>query len=253
LDDVVDISDACASVDATGYLLVCSTQPSSAVVRRLQEIQTNKGIVTRYWDSIEVEKRLNAPNTFPLINIFFPKSSAGTRWRIYNTTRPSFWAANYKDYFLYLGSRISNLYPSLPDVEEIVKRLESVELPKGSDWNEHFIRPRAVYFDDKHDQYTVFADYIYPRGDNRNVLLPTQLDRVLKDGQGLYSDAQAMWKLTHWDISYVSTNQVSDHFHLDHKSYYEPYMDNFQTGSARKSFINKLDRVRDPDLIAVRG
>jgi restriction endonuclease len=252
LDDVTDISDACASVDATGYLLVCSTQPSSAVVRRLQEIQTNKRIATRYWDSIEIEKRLNAPNTFALVNIFFPKSSAAIPWLIYNTTRPSFWAANYKDYFLYLGSRTANLYPSLQDVEEMVRRLESIELPKGSDWREHFIRPRAVYFDDKHEQYSVFADYIYPRSDERNTLLPGQLNDVLKDGQGLYSDDQVMWKLTHWDIRYVSTDQASDHFHLDHKSYYEPHIDNFRSGSARESFISELSWVHNPDMIALR-
>jgi hypothetical protein len=38
LEDVRDITDACRAVNATGFLLVCSTQPSSSVVRRLHEI-----------------------------------------------------------------------------------------------------------------------------------------------------------------------------------------------------------------------
>ena len=36
LDDVNGISDACAAVDASGFLLACSTQPSSTAVRRLK-------------------------------------------------------------------------------------------------------------------------------------------------------------------------------------------------------------------------
>jgi hypothetical protein len=219
------------------------------VVRRLEEIQANRNIVTRYWDSIEIEKRLDTPSTFPLISIFLPKSSAAMPWKIYNSTRPSFWAANYKDYFLYLASRTSNLFPKLRDVEEIVVRLESIKLPKGKDWAEHYLRPRGVHFDDKHEQYSVFADYLYPLGKEKRTLTPKQIDAVLKDGQGLYSDSQSMWKLTFWDIRYVSTNQVSDHFHLDHKYYYEPYMDNFRIGHSREGFISELDWVYDPDEI----
>jgi hypothetical protein len=95
------ISDACAAVDAKGFLLACSTQPSSTVVRRLEEIEKDRNIVTRYWDSIEIEKRLDAPSTFPLISIFLPKGSAAMPWKIYNSTRPSFWAATepYMDNF----------------------------------------------------------------------------------------------------------------------------------------------------------
>lgn len=243
LDDVTDISDACAAVDASGFLLACSTQPSSTVVRRLEEIELNRGIVTRYWDSIELEKRLDSPSTFPLINIFLPKGSAAMPWKIYNTTRPSFWAANYKDYFLYLGSRTSNLFPQLGDVENIVARIESIKLPKGENWNKHYVRPRGVYFDDKNEQYSVFADYLYPEGKQKKTLTPKQINAVLKDGEGLYSDGQSMWYLTRWDIRYVATNQISDRFHLDHKDYYEPYIDNFRIGHSREDFVSEIDWI----------
>jgi hypothetical protein len=252
LDDITDIVDSCASVDASGFLLACSTQPSSTVVRRLQEIESNKKIVARYWDAIELEKRLGSPNAFALINIFFPRSSSQIPWNIYNTTRPSFWAANYRDYFLYLGSRTSNLFPRLEDVEEIVRRLESIALPKGADWEQHYIRPRGVYFDDKHEQYCVFADYIFPHGKEQTTLSPETVNRVLKDGQGLYSDETSMWYLTHWDIRYVESNQMSDHFHLDHKAYYEPYMDNFRIGNSREGWISEIEWVYDPETYVVR-
>lgn len=240
LDDVTDINDACDAVGATGFLLACSTQPSSTVVRRFEEIDARGKLVVRYWDSVEIEKRLTAPQTYALNYLFFPESTQGNPWQIYATHTPSFWAANFKDYFLYLSSRTAHTFPTLTDVEEIIRRLESIALPAGSDWDNHYIRPRAVYFDNKHEQFSVFADYLYPEGHETNVLSPAVLNETLKDGEGLYSNGAAMWYLTHWDIRYVASMQISDHFHLDHKNYYQPYMDRYRVGFPREEFLSDL-------------
>lgn len=240
LDDVTDIGDACEAVGASGFLLACSTQPSSTVVRRFEEVEARGKLVVRYWDSVEIEKRLTAPQTFALNHLFFPLSSKGNPWQIYATDSPSFWAANYKDYFLYLGSRTAHTFPTLTDVEEIVRRLESIELPKGVDWDRHYLRPRAVYFDNKHEQFSVFADYLYPERHASEAVNPTALNKFLKDGEGLYSDGGGMWYLTHWDIRYVASTQISDHFHLDHKDYYQPFMDRYRVGLARDEFLSDM-------------
>lgn len=242
LDDVKDINDACDAVGASGFLLACSTQPSSTVVRRFEEIEVRGKLVIRYWDSVEIEKRIAAPQAFALNHLFFPVSSKGNPWQIYATKSPSFWAANYKDYFLYLSSRTAHTFPTLADVEEIVRRLESIKLPDGTDWNRHFLRPRAVYFDNKHEQFSVFADYLYPEKHEAKALVPAELNEVLKDGEGLYSDGGTMWCLTQWDIMYVPCMQISDHFHLDHKDYYQPFMDHYRIGIARDEFLS--DRCR---------
>jgi hypothetical protein len=240
LNDVNDIVDTCEVVNAQGFLLACSTQPSSTVVRRFEELNGNGKVITKYWDSVEIEKRLNTPATFPLISLFFPESSKLFGWKIYNTHSPSFWAANYKDYFLYLGSRTANTFPALNDVEEIIRKLESIKLPEAKDWEGHYVRPRAVYFDNKHEHFTVFADYLYPRDKEDTVVTPQEIDKVLQDGMGLYSDGDAMWYITHWDIRYVPCWQISDHFHLDHKDYYEPFMDRYRIGFARDEFISEM-------------
>ncbi|MGG3562737.1 restriction endonuclease [Neobacillus rhizosphaerae] len=239
LKDVSSIIDECEAIGAEGFLLVCSTQPSSSVVKRFEEIEGRRNLLIRYWDGVELERQLNNPSTLPLIHLFFPKTSKEVGWKIFNTQSPSFWAANYKDYFLYLSSRISNSFPNLKDVEEIIKRLESIELPKGSDWSNHYIRPRAIYFDNKHETFSVFADYIYPYDQKESVLSPSKLNEVLEDGQGLYSDSTYMWYITHWDIEYISSNQISDRFHLDSKYYYEQFINNFKTGLPRRSFISE--------------
>jgi len=239
LPEITDISDSCAAVGANGFLLACSTQPSSTVVTRLSEIAASGNLLTTYWDGIEIEKRLNTPSTLPLIHLFFPDSGKEIGWTIYNTNSPSFWAANFKDYYIYLSSRTSNIFPSLKEVEEIIRRLESIPLPKGKDWEHHYIRPRGVYFDNKHEQFVVFADYLYPRGESETVLKPDAINDILQDGMGLYSDGNGMWYLTHWDVEYIETSQISDHFHLDHKDYYEKHMDNYKIGMARDSFISE--------------
>ncbi|SDZ16230.1 restriction endonuclease [Tindallia californiensis] len=240
ITDANNIIDDCEAVGAEGFLLACSTQPSSAVVKRFEEIESRGKIIVRYWDSIEIEKRLNTPSTLQLIHLFFPESYKQIGWKIYNTYSPAFWAANYKDYFVYLSSRTANTFPELKHVEDIIDRLESIKLPKGDEWQGHYIRPRAIYFDNKHEQFSVFADYLYPSNEEGEVLKPSDINKLLKDGQGLYSESNLMWLITFWDIRYVPSFQLSDHFHLDHKDYYDKFMDNYKTGFARKAFISEI-------------
>ncbi len=56
LNDLPNIIDACASVKADGFLLVCSTQPTSAVVTRLEELERSGRVRTRIWDGIELKE-----------------------------------------------------------------------------------------------------------------------------------------------------------------------------------------------------
>ncbi len=240
LDDVTDINDACDAVGASGFLLACSTQPSSTVVRRFEEIESRGKFVIRYWDSVELEKRLSSPQTLPLIHLFFPVSATANPWHIFATYSPSCWAANYKDYLIYLGSRTAHSYPSLKEVEEIVRRIESVKLPTGTDWNRHFLRPRAVYFDDKHENFSVFVDYLFPRSQEDTTLPPATLNESFRDGEGLHSDGTGSWYTTFWDVRYVPCLQISDHFHLDHKDYYEPFMHQYMVGMARDRFLGDM-------------
>ena len=57
----------------------------------------------------------------------------------------------------------------------------------------------------------------------------------------LYSDGGAMWFITHWDIRYVPCSQISDHFHLDHKDYYESFVETYRYGSTRVGSISDMN------------
>ena len=231
---------------AEGFLLVCSTQPAASVVKRLEELEGEGKLLARYWDAIELEKRLSVPALFPLIHQFLPVSGSLQPWKIYNSeTSPAHWAANFRSYFFYLTCRISNAFPDLHEVEVIADRLESVPLP-GSDFGSHYLRLRAVYFDDKHEQFSVFVDYLYPDGHEDDVLPPEQLQSILRSGYGLHSDSDGSWYTTYWDVRYVSANPYSDPFNVDSAMYYEPYMSNFRVGSSRDGWVDELDGPSPP-------
>jgi hypothetical protein len=249
MGDIKDLTDACSAVDATGFLLACSTQPASSVVRRLEEIGQTGRLLTRFWDGIEIERRLDVPDLFPLIHQFFPKSARANPWRIYNTESPSFWAANYQDYFVYLSSRIAHTFPALEEVEVIAARLLSVKLP-GKEWNRHRLRLRGVYFDDKHEQFSIFVDYLYPSEGVGDVLTPKQLDQVFRTGRGLHSDKTSEWYLANWDARYVEVSPMSDRFHADAKDFYEPYMSNFRIGHSRDGWLDEIE-APDPEEVEV--
>jgi len=112
-------------------------------------------------------------------------------------------------------------------------------LPIGDEWSHHYIRPRAVYFDNANTQFIVFADYLYPRGKENEIISPRDIYLVL--GDGISDDGTEWYIVTHWDIRYVETSQISDHFDLDHRDYYTPFMNQYRTGIPRHGyFLNDM-------------
>jgi hypothetical protein len=236
-EQIGSVIDDCKQAGTIGYLLVCSTQPSSSLVTKLGEIAANptNGLVTQIWDGVDLEKRLSEPRSFSLGHLFFPASFAATPWKLYNRGAPNRWAAHYRTYFLHLNSRISGSYPDLGECEVIISRLESIK-PTG----EHeAIRPRAIYFDDKHGHFTVYLDYLVPHKADPS-LTPADFNSVLHDGQGLHCDDDSMWYLTHWDVRLRRIFPFSAHFHLDHYTYYERDDGNFQVGGTRGDTVEEL-------------
>lgn len=240
-DDLGSIVDDCRQVGAEGYLLACTTQPSAGLITKLSEIQNQpaNNIVTTYWDAVDIERRIREPRSFALGHLFFPRSFEATPWQVYNDGSPNRWTANYKDYFFHLCSRISGKYPDLAECEIIVDRLESISIGPGER-----VRPRAIYFDDKHEEFTVFADYLVP-SDSQPQLKPSHFQAHLLDGTGLHSGKSGSWYATYWDVELRKTWPLSDHFHVDHYDYYVPYRGTYQIGMARDKFISEKSTYTD--------
>ena len=236
---IPSVVDDCKRVGANGYLLACSTQPSSETINKLSEIENNiqNNLVTSYWDSVHIEKLLMQPKGFGLSHIFFPKSMSDTPWKVYNRNAPNRWAAHYKEYFMILTSRDAVSFPSLDEVELIIEKIEQIKPKKDDEW----FRPRAIYFDNKNENFHVFVDYLISER-NSPSLSPKDVQEILNDWQGLHIEDGCMWYSTAWDVKLVKSNIWSDHFQMDHSRYYEEFYSDYESGSFRGDTIGDLAR-----------
>jgi hypothetical protein len=234
VDDLDNIVDSCVHHNATGYLLACSTQPSSAVVNRLEGVTTNpaNAITATFWDAVTIERLLSRPRQWAIAQRFFPLSAGN--WQIYATDRPNDFVAHYRGYVFHLTNRIgSSTDHLLPSIESRIAEIERIKgkLPKGQ-----FIRPRAVWYDDKNGGFTWYIDYMYSN-DAQPAVSEAQLATALHDGWAL-EDGQ----IYHWDIKFVQYWPDSDHYDQDHYDYYVRYMPNFLDGAYREDEENSWHR-----------
>lgn len=226
LSDLDDIVDSCSHHDAKGYLLVCSTYPSSKVVERLEGITNNKkvDIECNYWDSVRIEQILSTPKLWSIAQRFFPVSSKNSSWELFATSNPSNWIANYKGFHFHLSNRVGSTVDwHFDSIDSRIKDIQNIKLPE-----DHFIRIRAVWFNDKGGSYVWFLDYMHPH-DQKPIYGSIQIAKHLGDGYAL-EDGQ----IYSFDVITRSYLMYSDHYDKDHYDYYEPFLYNYQNGIHRE-------------------
>lgn len=223
--DLDDIIDSCAHHNVDGYLLVCSTYPSSTVVDRLNGITDNKNhkITATYWDSVKIERMLNTPKTWTVAQQFFPISANERGWKIYATETQNHWIVTFEGYYFHLKNRISP-YAEI-NLDIIAEKLEFIGKVKLL--SNHYLRIRAVYYDDKNTNYHWYIDYLYPTGEDPIATGSSIEDflynsNIFHDGLGHYIDVYCYQFLP-----------TSDYFDKDHYDYYTPYLYEFQSGQSR--------------------
>ena len=244
--DLDEIVTSCTQHNATGFILACTTQPSSAVVNRLEAISANPSnpITAVFWDAVTIQRLLSQPRQWAIAQRFMPRSTGS--WLIYATEAPNDFVAHYSGYVFHLTNRIgSSIGHQLKSIENRISELEAIELPFG-----HFIRPRAVWYDDKGASYTWYIDYMRPDKEDA-AIGKSALLVALRDGWAL-EDGQAY----NWDINFVRYLPWSDHYDKDHYGYYTKYLPNFLGGTSRNSTefeqywataqeLEELDRDRE--------
>jgi len=234
ISDLDDIIDSCAEHNASGYMLVCSTYPSSTVVKRLENIQNNKGITTTFWDYRFLERELLKPENWSLVNMFLPKSFAEYGWRI-SAIEPYFWHASYDGFIFYIATRIgTNCDYYLNDISDRINELKSKKLPDG-----HIVRLRGVYFDDKYTNYYLYIDYLIPKGmdENEEYLEDTVEEEIVDDIIEGVSYQYDIMTYRYWPHS--------DNFDRDHIEYYNNYLDVFKYGGQRERSKNNIYSKRE--------
>lgn len=212
------IVDAVAQHDAAGFLLVCSTQPSSALVSRLESIERTKGVHTHVWDGVELERMLTTPRGWAVAQRFFPVSAEASGWKVFATSEPNRFIGITRGFYIRISNRHgSKLGYQLDSITDRLDRVASIELPTG-----HEIRPRGVFYDDKHGGFVWYFDYLYgPRGWQREEIEPPldeyMLLRRLGDEGVTYDDGQ----FDNFEIVFRKVNRGHDAYDADHYRYYE--------------------------------
>jgi hypothetical protein len=223
VNDLDNIVDSCVQHGADGYLLACSTQPSSAVVNRLEAISAGRNAVleAKYWDAVQIERLLSHSRRWSVAQRFFPRSAG--EWLIYATEEPNDFIAHYRGYVFHLTNRIdSDVGMHLQSIARRISEIESIALPEG-----HFIRPRCVWYNGKSPEYIWYIDYMRPHKEPI-ALTRAEIQYALKDGWAL-EDGQ----LYSWDVSLIEYFPYSDHYDRDHYDYYTRYIPNFLAGRPR--------------------
>jgi len=231
IGDLDDIVDSCNHHKAKGYLLVTSTYPSSKVIERLDGISAypKNEIEATYWDAVKIEQVLSTPKLWRIAQRFFPVSSKNSTWEIYATESPNHYIANYRGYHFHLSNRIgSRVDYHFPNIDDRINEIESIKLPK-----DHFIRIRAVYFDDKGGNYVWFLDYMHPH-DQKPHTSSAAIAHVLGDGRALDNG-----QLYFYDVITRPYLQHSDHYDKDHYDYYSPHLKSYQIGMHRELNFEK--------------
>lgn len=223
--DLDDIVTSAAQHKCSGYILACSTFPSSGVVQRLEAISANQELhlTTNFWDAVQIERMLATPLMWRVAQRFFPKTATG--FEIFATESPNHWVVNYKGYYFHLSNRIgSHAQMHLQSIEARVAEIRALKLP-----DKHEIRIRAIYYDDKNGGYVWYLDYLRPSDDKAPVSV-AKLKSELKDGWAL-EDGQVY----NFDIILRSTSPWSDHYDPDHYDYYERDSRVFRWGGERRT------------------
>lgn len=217
------IENSCGLYNADGYFLVCSTFPSATVVSTLDGIERNGKITTAFWDCRALERQLLVPENWSIVNMFFPDSVKRLGWQI-SKIDSYFWHANYRGNIFYFALRIGTKCDYyLKYIAERLDELNQLKLPKN-----HYIRLRAVYFDDKYTNFMLYLDYLLPQGTaEEDFELSDDIIEVCNNRiiDGIYYNI---------DLKVYDYNGSSDNFDIDHQSYYAYYISNFKTGMERK-------------------
>lgn len=211
VSDVSDVVDRCRAAGAQGILLACSTQLTSGLARKFQELYQRYEIVSEVWDGVVIEKKLYTPHAYHIAQQFFPIGLSQPAWRIYFGGRSRCWFGSFKGYFVYLFSRSGMRPLSLRDAEIIIKETSVVGVGPGED-----LRVRSIWHDTPNGPfYNVCVDYLVP-SEHPPALSPNELsscfDMYCVDG-GTVS----------WSVRLQVTLPQSDYYSPDDERFYEAF------------------------------
>jgi Restriction endonuclease len=218
-DDVGSSGGIADTVDehaASGFLVACSTQPSSGLVQRLSSIENNKKIPTHYWDSETLRRWLNTPACWAIAQRHMPKSADGPR--VYATEEPNKFIVISKGSFVRYANRHGSIVDfQLPWIEERIDAVSDMDLPSGFE-----LRLRGVFYDDKHGVLEWYFDCLYQESDFYAIAeSTTELEIARLIEHNLASRNFEDYQLNDYEVNMRKVRPYSDSYDPDHYSFYK--------------------------------
>jgi len=211
VEDLGYIVETTRQHNAQGFLLVCTTHPSTAALQRLTANEANSGgtLTTHYWDGVTLERILSTPRMWAVAQQFMPKSTGASGWKIFATQSPHQWVAVHRGHYFHLSNRIGgNDAFDLPSLDRRMEELQALESEGGK------FRLRGIWLDDaKGGGYTWYVDYMIPTG--QKAPDPEEVEERLQSGMARedhqYHSFQVVVRTIEWG---------RDHFDMDHYNFY---------------------------------
>jgi hypothetical protein len=225
LSELDGLVEACKQLGATGFLLVCSSYPSSGAARRLEELAASGTLHTHYWDGVTIERLLFTPRGWPTAQRFFPRSGNRDGWQLWATTLPNRYVVNARGFYFQLAGRIGGSWVdgALDGVREALEEISRIPLGAGEE-----LRPRAVWYDDKNGAYVWYLDMLVPMGQEPSVSVE-EVGELLGPSDVPFNDGQ----IYSWDVAVRPVDRGSDRYDPDAASFYEPFQGYYDFAARR--------------------
>jgi hypothetical protein len=212
VDDLEPVVDATQHHNAQGFLLVCTTHPSAAVVERLRALEANSNgsLHTHYWDGVTLERLLSTPRMWAIAQQFMPQSTNASGWRIFGTAMPNQWVAVHRGQHFHLSNRVGG--NDAFDLESLDHRLDELAALESGEVR---FRLRGVWLDDaKGGGYVWYVDCMVPAGES--LPDPQDVEEQLRSG---WSREDGQFHSIEIEIRTIDRGR--DHFDMDHYDFYD--------------------------------
>jgi hypothetical protein len=210
------IADTVTEHGASGFMVACSTQPSSALVQRLGAVEARTGIPTHYWDRETLRRWLNTPACWAIAQRYMPKSAEGPR--VYATNEPNRFTIISRGFFIRYANRHGSIADfQLPWIEERIDALSGLSLPNGFE-----LRFRGVFYDDKHGVLNWYFDCLYEDSDFYAIKEPTTELDIARSIEEYFNEQHFEdYQLNDYEVEMRKVSRLSDSYDVDHYSFYK--------------------------------
>lgn len=226
--DLTESGDIAALVDThrvDGFLIACTTQVSASCTRHLEALETNKRIPITVWDSATLLRLAANPRIYALLQEYLPTTVGLNGLRVYRTTAPNEFVITGFGFYLHVHERHEgDLSFQLDSVKDYLLRLDTLQ--KYYDTDHVLIRPRSVFYDNKHGTASYTTEVLIHTGTWNPPSVPVDATEIVRSitseldnptsTASKYYDGQA----SHHEVRTRDVDFHRDSFHKDHYQYY---------------------------------